>query len=393
MARIKFIPRRQAKDEKQTVTKSELTYSNSGRIRDLNDTTSVLSSTPTQPSKNMSNVYYKRFGKEENQSTMALYAKMSTTIAKTLPEEEFGSQKNPNYRPNASYSSKVIFPVECKRDIFVESVAPAKNRKSRRGSGKHSIYQVNVGREQSPYNEIRNVHMASPSHRAMLGASNISLGTNKPLQKSIEVQDIGCEERPFDEKDDESLTLTYSTDEEKENEKVQQNISRHDKVMNGKTTLSVQTSHAFLNKGIQTNSNTLEKHTVATRHISVASGANSAGTGALRIETRTNVLSNIDEDNYRPSNKTNRFHARAHAYGKSRLQPLQSNHVDLNDDFSMKQRPSIQRAAIAAMEVSPSSTVSSLTLPAELEYSTPREVFHSIALPMIIEDDVVLGEI
>jgi len=47
----------------------------------------------------------------------------------------------------------------------------------------------------------------------------------------------------------------------------------------------------------------------------------------------------------------------------------------------------------AAMDVSPSSTVSSLTLPAELEYYTPRDVGHSNSLPMITEDDGIYTEI
>lgn len=419
MARRKLIPRRQLKNEQRSLTRSETAVSTSGRMKDRTGTSSIMSNNTSQhPSQNTSNAYYREFGREESQSAMAMFAKMSTTIANTLPEEEFGSQKNPNYRPNARYSSKVIFPVECKRDIFVESVTPMRNRKSRRGSGKHSVYQISVGREQSPYHEIRNVHMTSPSAGAILGASNTkSEIKDGSFKEDEEVEDTGCEDQPFDEKDDESLTLTYSSDEEKENEQVQQFINRNDKVMNGKTKLFVQTSNVFLDKRNHTNNGTWANKTradikglnlannkmgntncsttipTATRHLSVESGTNSAGTGGLRIETRTNVLNKLEEDNFRPSNRINTLQATAHAYGKSRLQPLHSDHLEANDNFSLHVRPTIQRSAMAAMEVSPSSTVSSLTLPAELENSTPREVFHSISLPRIIEDDVVIGEI
>lgn len=417
MARMKLITRRQSKDEKKSVA-----FSNSGRIRDLGSNhTSMMSSsscTQAQTSQNTPDFYNRNFGREGNQSAMTMYAKMSTAIAKALPEEEFGSQKNPNYRPNARYSSKVIFPVECKRDIFVESVTPAKNRKSRRGSGKHSIYQMNVGREQSPYNEIKNVHMASPSNASIMGGSNTTLGTTQqPIENTIEkimdTSDIGTQDEPFDEKDDESLTLTYSTDEEKENG-VQQNFSRNDEVVrHGKKALFVQTSNTMLDKRNYSNNHELARkmhselkqrnvpnnqirettgnaNAVTTKQFSVASGANSntVGMGSLRIETRTN-----DDDNFRPSNSTNRNHSRARTYRKSRLHNLHSDHHELNDNFLLKESPPIQRSNVAAMDVSPSSTVSSLTLPAELEYSTPREVFHSMTLPMIIEDDVVLGEI
>jgi len=100
-----------------------------------------------------------------NRSVMSMYthAQMSTTIAANLPKEEFGSQENFSlYSPNATYSSQIIHPVECKRDIFVESVTPLNVKsksKNRRGkSRKNSIYHAKVGREQSPYLESSDVH-------------------------------------------------------------------------------------------------------------------------------------------------------------------------------------------------------------------------------------------
>jgi len=60
-------------------------------------------------------------------SALAMFARMSTTIAATMSEKEFGEQKNDLYRPNTnSYPSKVVHPVLCKRDIFVQT--PQKNK-------------------------------------------------------------------------------------------------------------------------------------------------------------------------------------------------------------------------------------------------------------------------
>jgi hypothetical protein len=369
---------------------------------------------------------------------MAMYARMSTAIAQTLPEEEFGTQKYPNYRPNAKYSSKIIFPVECKRDIFVESVSPVKNRKNRRGWRKQSIYQVNVGRELSPYHEIRNVHRSSlspkdnSSNRVVMWERNLSQGedvntaSHEALEKSqrLDTEAFIYQDLPFDEKDDDSLSFTYSTDDdEKENDSVQPQLQqlqqqqqqqrsiRVTRPNTGRKKLFVQTCNVSPEKGNAVCAKFADETTPngnkdtgflvdenesiqnpIRSHVSVSSITNaSMVTAPLRVETR-NVSDSVDDDRFRPSNRTNRFHAKAHAYAKARLHHLHHEHLKQND-LLLKERPVAHRLAMTSMEVSPSSTVSSLTLPAELDYYIPRDASHSITLPMIIEDDVVLGEI
>ena len=108
-----------------------------------------------------------------NGSLVAQFAQMSTTIAATLTEKEFGTlgtHENNLYRPNAEYDSRIIHPVECKRDIFVESVTPVKKKKSsmRRSRKSSSIYHVNIGRERSPYIESNDVHNNSKSTKKAL---------------------------------------------------------------------------------------------------------------------------------------------------------------------------------------------------------------------------------
>jgi len=71
-----------------------------------------------------------------------MYARMSTTIAETLSEKEFGRHQNTLYRPNSSSSCNVVHPVVCKRDIFVEDVTPTKSKNRRSKSKSSSIYHV-----------------------------------------------------------------------------------------------------------------------------------------------------------------------------------------------------------------------------------------------------------
>ena len=419
-----------------------------------------------------------------NQSIMVMYAhaQMSTTIAANMPKEEFGSQDNSSlYSPNATFSSRIIHPVECKRDIFVESVKPrnmqsknhrGKSRKTR-STGKQSIYHAKVGREQSPYNESSDVHYVPVSLRrgstfgsetSMADSCNVNgngnvnnnnnnnrVNTNLPLRsgsstfgseesladsKSYDGNNINLPQRrgptygskdaiadstctnrhqtatydeaeheidhsenyfevehrtddhdhdPQDNAADElSLTYTYSTDEGKENEDKPANMKNSTTDIAARNRLSIHTSSSALlkpNLSIKTSSSALL-------------GPNSSdgiGPGIQAAKARR-AMGNAK---FRPNNT---YHLRVdtgpigyEANGRLRMgvvdRALKLHTHDEHHESLFREHPR------AAMDVSPSSTVSSLTLPAELEYYTPRDVGHSNLLPMITEDDGIYSEI
>jgi len=70
-----------------------------------------------------------KISRDADRSALAMFARVSSTIAETLTEEEFGSTRNTNilYRPSAEpRDSQIVHPVVCKRDIFVRSVTPTR---------------------------------------------------------------------------------------------------------------------------------------------------------------------------------------------------------------------------------------------------------------------------
>lgn len=80
-----------------------------------------------------------RFSKEVEGSALAMFARVSSTIGKTLTDEEFGSTRHTNvlYHPGSEpRESQVVHPVVCKRDIFVRTVTPSR----RMGFKKKSLY-------------------------------------------------------------------------------------------------------------------------------------------------------------------------------------------------------------------------------------------------------------
>jgi len=110
------------------------------------------------------NILIKKFSRDIDNSALSTFARMSTTIAENLTEEEFGLQKNRLYCPSMEpKASQIVHPVVCKRDIYVESVTPQK-KKGRRKSSK-SIYH-----NRASYGEIRDIRQTT---------------TTTPLDKSI----------------------------------------------------------------------------------------------------------------------------------------------------------------------------------------------------------------
>jgi hypothetical protein len=286
-----------------------------------------------------------------NGSLVAQFAQMSTTIAATLTEKEFGTlgtHENNLYRPNAEYDRRIIHPVECKRDIFVESVTPVKKKKSsmRRSRKSSSIYHVNIGRERSPYIESNDVHNNSKSTKKALRVREQRNEINKGITDGTPMDTV-----PYDEssEDCESLALTTVSSGEKENE-VRRNANRYN------------TSNSTLSRQSGSNFSRTKKVFGNASNASLGGQMKSRPNNNLRVETKSirNVGNEVSQ---------------------------------LNSDGLFREHPRVSR--LTTMEISPSSTVSSLTLPAEIDLSmfTPKEVFHPTTMPIITEDDGKYSEI
>ena len=332
-----------------------------------------------------------------------MFAHMSTTIAETLTEKEFGTQKNALYRPNAEYTSRVIHPVECKRDIFVESVTPVK--KGRRRSSMLSIYQLNVGRDRSPYLESNDVHQDSKPKRTQdrgveLGSNanlagdptnDITNNMKRSLALTVEVQ----------QKENMELALTYSSDEDdKENEKQQRVVNQYSpspsRIARRLSSTSIAETHNQLTINSQTANANASANANANANANADANAN-ANANSNNWDAETNLVSNVlsysisGSTLFRPNNtlrvETGRIETVENVKPTMLHQiPAELHHRDR--DTASKDYPRMSRST--AMEVSPSSTVSSLTLPAELDFHTPKEISHQMTLPMIAEDDHVI---
>ena len=222
---VRLLPRRNKKRFKQKPKSSGDTLS-TGSIDTRSSANTSVKSSHTQNSLH---------AKKDNVSAITMYAHISTTIAATLSEKEFGKQQNNFYRPNAEYPSRVIHPVECKRDIFVESVTPVKKSRSRKSkSSSPSIYQPNVGREQSPYNQSNDIHYnpLKTGHRLeeqsrlvpnANGGQRKNVAYASPRNATRSPRGRFSSQMPYDERmaegnNDDDTSLDYSlSDEDKEN--------------------------------------------------------------------------------------------------------------------------------------------------------------------------------
>ena len=320
---VRLLPRRRKSNKAQSKEKQVQ------QKDDEDGSTSTVSSSTFYPHRYPENVV--------NNSLVAQFAQMSATIAATLTNEEFGTHENNLYRRNAKYDSRIIHPVECKRDIFVESVTPFKKKNRIKNRTSNSIYQVNVGRERSPYIESNDVHNDQKS------TSKIRLLKEGKLEGTDDGSDSGKETVPCNSSNedcDSGILLTSSSSSSGDKEKTD-----NDKNSNlcGQSGLVVVRTRKFAN-----GSNRKLGGKIRSSH-------------NLRVETKT-------------------F-------------PTAVNEISqLNSDGLYKEHPRVSRST--TMEISPSSTVSSLTLPAEIDFMfTPREVIHPTKMPIITEDDSKLSEI
>jgi hypothetical protein len=285
-----------------------------------------------------------------NGSLVAQFAHMSTTIAATLSEAEFGSQKNNFYRQNAEYDSKIIHPVECKRDIFVERVTPVKMSGKRRSRMPTSIYHANVGRERSPYIESNDVHHNS---KPIIEKTN---KTNQTAQK----------EEHYNETADACTAKNLSCD-----------VSRKD-------------SKSFdLASSPGDKENDSHRNSVSYRR---TSKFNVSTSRQSRLNKK--VLSTASKKSF---GKVSKFQSISNLRVQTEGIPNVGNEItQINSDGEIKEHPRVSRST--TMEISPSSTVSSLTLPAEIDQAfnmyTPKEAYHpTTTMPIITEDDGKFSEI
>jgi len=413
---VKLLSRRTRKEKARAKAEKKASGDGSTTLSTKRDETDE--SIDTNCSIYSENNYHPRtsnsYMKKENCSTMIMYAQMSTTIAAALSKEEFGSQENSLYSPDAKYSSRVIYPVECKRDIFVESVTPVKfknqkGKSQKRLSGKQSIYHANVGREHSPYHESSDVHAhefrrtnpslrrrseigpeATPSDRhlplqrnhvfrteAVLPESN-NLNETPPYENQQFVNDTDAKGIK-DDVDEMSLTLTYSSDEDKENEVKPTKAAKPTVVANNRLSINTFSTAALL-EPCSSKTDAPRFQAINNRHTMSNTPFRSNNTNHLRVDTGRNGY----EEN-------------------AMIRPI-NHHISIdNGDVNgqshsgslFRGHHSVIRSVGETMDDSPSSTVSSLTLPAELEYHTPRDVVHSVSfpLPIISEDGGTFTEI
>lgn len=281
---------------------STLPSNNSGDPLD----SSSLSSEEEQPTNDF---VLRKYSENVDGSAMSMFARMSTTIAETLTEKEFGKQKNCLYRPNTdSYSSRIVHPVVCKRDIFVKSVTPQKSKGRRTRS--LSIYHVDnkesymINNERGRDKTKTKTKIEMPLKEAILSTRNLSGNVTKK-HSTVRKE---AETRHFDE-------ITRNDNETQDN------------VRSKPVSFSISASMLFRDR----------------KQLSVETGRIVSDEGQL-IANRDRLFYVQQRDH--------------HQYLK---------HT----------RDGSRTPRYAGTIVSPSSTVSSLTIPAELEFDpTPREIFH-----------------
>ena len=414
---VSLLSRRKRKEKSRVKAEKKSSEDGSTTLSTKRDGTDDSIDTNCSVHSENNNYYPSTFyGNKTTSSSMLMYAQMSTTIASALSKEEFGSQENSLYSPDAKYLSKVIHPVECKRDIFVESVTPVKfkGKNQKRLTRKQSIYHANVGREHSPYHESNNVHYAHALEsgrkypqlrRESTTDTEASVTENNDRNLPIRKDSLfgamltKCKNQddpsPYDEQqsvvdadadakkckndnDDKSLTLTYSSDEDKENGGKLMKAVRSTVMANKR--LSIDTSNTAMSDPRCSPSDVPRIRAINNQH-SRNTLFRSNNTNHLRVDTGQNGYEG--NATTRPINRSGPSMGITNGdmNGQSRSGSLYGGHS------------SGTRSVGENMDVSPSSTVSSLTLPAELEYYTPRDVVHAVSLPIISEDDTTFSEI
>lgn len=405
---VRLIPRFKKKKNKG----SSKSKSKAVEERSLSSNQDGETSISTSSTKSSERIIH--YGENVTSSLVARYAQMSTTIAATLTEKEFGAGKQNNnlYHPNAEYSSRVIHPVECKRDIFVESVTPMRKPRIKKKKIKSaSIYIANVGRQRSPYLDSHDVH--DDAH----GASN-SNSNSKP--KAVSVQSGGKGElnvklnmsnsreensgiggvcsQPvqvtqtrgrYSNNEHESLSLTYSDDRDNEIERNSDHYfgSIANSQQSGNIEPAEQKRRTNKNDDLENIDN---PNRAEFEHDEPSNHHHHHRQPSMSVRTKVGV-----GKQFRPKNNHNLRIETGSFANEGIGVPMAELNTNAYNMNSVRDHPRVSRST--AMDISPSSTVSSLTLPAEIDhvhtYTTPKDVFHQAAMPIITEDDGKFSEI
>uniref|UniRef100_A0A7S3PUY0 Uncharacterized protein n=1 Tax=Chaetoceros debilis TaxID=122233 RepID=A0A7S3PUY0_9STRA len=396
--------RRKKKNEKEAVMAANASIDTISTQKNSNDASESLSSYSYSSSPRIDG---SQFTKELDGSAMAML-RLSSAIAENFAETELtGHRRNSLYRREAKYTSQVIHPVECKRDIFVRSVTPVK--KGSRKLKDSSIYKVNVGNK-SPYKMSLDLHDVKRSttsvensrettkhdakeQKAELSSSKDDEQLDKKIEKKPPIENI--DKKPIDEIYDLSQ-LTYSMSEDEGDMKENQiNITdemheigaTQEYALNSYTRRRVATMLS-----IDTNSR-VEMFSANESQNRLASARRKVRIANERDDNRRiyEKRSSGPPEQPREAVRGSRPSASPQRLGNTLRVETGGMHEALNENNPYGLFTSTADSHLhgvvrydvnpnprsIGMEVSPSSTVSSLSMPAELEYyTTPREKFH-----------------
>ena len=297
------------KKKKQTVKLISESLSNEESTIPSNNSADTASTFSSEECQQQSNDFVlRRYSDSVDGSAMTVFAKMSTTIAETLSEKEFGTQKNILYRPNTtSYTSKVVHPVLCKRDIFVQSVTPTKQKG--RKNKKLSIYHI----DNKAYNMVKGKNNRETNGNKAEKENSFQTNFHDNRKEREQEEKLKIEDRALAGQNDDAVTNDVSNSDDNASNLASQSISAS-MLFRERKQLSVETGRRISSDENQT------------------------------VRTNPHRLHYVQAGDYPTSRHTK--------------------------DWGRPPR-------FATTAVSPSSTVSSLTMPAELELDpTPRALFH-----------------
>jgi hypothetical protein len=170
----------------------------------IHDERSQSSSSSNQSS--VGNPIIKKYSKHVDGSSMSIFARMSTTIADTLSEEEFGKQRNSLYNPKTvGQSYRVVHPVICKRDIFLENVSPLKGKKGGRNIAYTSAETASTSKV-----KVQECRDDNISERSSANTARIENGAGRKRSKSKDRRQSIEIENNFDENVLPSYSITGS---------------------------------------------------------------------------------------------------------------------------------------------------------------------------------------
>lgn len=340
---------------------------------------------------------------------MTMYAQISSTIAQALPSEEYNSHHT-LYHPSRKIVSQVISPNPNRRDIYVNSTLKKKHARGRdakrRGKGSEKVLtpkKVNVKLFQEDEKQV--LEVPSPIH----------VVHKKQIRDLPDISD-----------DEGSIFFSYSTDvddfdhsfDQDEIDKENQEIKLALEQLEAKAReLQLEADRVIRQRkgeaAMQKSNVKSEAVVKSTPEKQVLQQMQNPNRKRLSIDTSYSMPSvNTNESASKPSpNKV--------SSPKKPLAPGLANRLKVDTGFedsnNTTPKTGVKKTSVKVFghdqihtspgcchtgEVSPSSTVSSLTMPNELEYahhhghsSHHRCTCQHSTLPMIHEDTGMLGEI